>query len=1451
MQHFKHLLLTSLLAMASAAGAWADTVDPVKPSGTGTEGDPYLIATPANLLWVGQNALTNADGQPIRRAHYKLTADLDMSTVCGDGVGHWQAMFTDSQPFAGVFDGDGHTISHLYSHKTGEYLGLFRYLGECTIKDLTLADVDFSGTYTVGGLTAYCKQVNDNGANVSGVRVTGSIATSGTRIGAIVGNGAHGTFTNCVNEATLTCGNNGSNFIGGIIGQGQYGTLTLQGCINKGTINASEGYAAGIICQVGQEATITDCLNLGTINAATNFGYNVAGIVGCVQASGLDVTIDHCFNNASVTGNYHCSYLVGNARSGNTVLTNCYWNSDATLTRYDNASYNLHDYCGYIEGSLEASNCQGLTAEQIAAGAAAFLLQDGRPETAWGQNLAASETHPTPSTSNRVYLSEGAIDCLGQVQGGGSYTNTPGTGTVLGHTWQNGYCTTCHDIEGTPSLVDGYYQIGNAGHLLWFARQSRVNNTINAKLTADIDLAIITHPADAEHGIEAAEWEMIGYDSDAGYTGIFDGQGHTVSNYYICDKGNVGFFRTLAGTVRNLKLAGGLIESSTGRYKMGLLAGSIIYGTASDVEILSGFVNVGTASQYTGGLIGDCKQQASCIEDCIVHSGVTVCSGTFVGGIVGNGSGGHIDRCSNYATVQGQDAIGGIVGNGASMLLTDCHNAGNVVSNNSYNKGAAGIAADGNSSTRLINCLNTGNVTASRTNSAALISNVGYAIAITNCYASADVVVTENGTPVAEPRLYHLASGTPESGTVVAEQLTAGQLTNGYAAFMLQAQRDDRDYWGQELGVDNCPVVGSSHRVYLNGHLTCGGEVKDGTYSNAVSAPVVDAHTWTADHICSTCGTAEEPALSGDVYQIANVGNLVWFQREVTLKANNSINAALTADLNLSAVTDAEHPWASIGSNANEFKGTFDGQGHTITGLTFNDTKTNYGALFGYTHYANIRNLKVQANINGKNYAAVMVGYASETKFTNCTTSGSVSGVDQVGGFVGQAYSSEFTDCTNYAAVTSNSRYVGGLIGYAQYGKMNHCFNHGDVSCTWSGGENNVGGLVGRVYDGMKVDRCANYGNVTGAGTSVGGLIGYNSGSSSNNHVYYCANHGNVSGKYAIGGLCGWMQGQDWNHCFNAGDVVAKEEGNNGRTFGYYVTVDNFDNIYYDATRTYTEVRVEEGTKRVAFSQQQLESGEAAYTLGAPFGQKLGTDPLPRLDAPQVYYGRYQHAVAEPIFAEDQYSNLIVGDATTDHHYDDGVCTICGKHDAYIWETTPSGAYADWTSTNKGEHNSESSHVYTIAGAEVGNHISFDWTVSSEANCDWLYAELTLPDGTKKELVRQSGRKNDSTPYSGSINYEITAAGTYLLTVRYIKDSSANGGDDEATITNLLAPKLAATSKIYGDIDGDDAFDLNDVNAIKNMVADPTSVDSKADLNGDGDVTIGDVTEAIRQLIMP
>ncbi|MCQ2084088.1 MAG: hypothetical protein MJY58_06310 [Bacteroidaceae bacterium] len=194
-----------------------------------------------------------------------------------------------------------------------------------------------------------------------------------------------------------------------------------------------------------------------------------------------------------------------------------------------------------------------------------------------------------------------------------------------------------------------------------------------------------------------------------------------------------------------------------------------------------------------------------------------------------------------------------------------------------------------------------------------------------------------------------------------------------------------------------------------------------------------------------------QPTLLDGVYQIGTGYELAWFASQVN--SGNNISAVLTADIDLLGFE-----WTPIGSNSKTFKGTFDGQNHTVSGLYINSTKT-YQALFGYAEGAQISNLSVSGNVTSTgNYAAGIVGYSKAATITGCTNCAQVNGKQYVAGVVAYMNGASVAErCANIADITASSTYAAGICGYVQAatGKITDSFNRGAIS-----GSGNVAGIA-------------------------------------------------------------------------------------------------------------------------------------------------------------------------------------------------------------------------------------------------------------------------------------------------------------------------------------------------------------------------------------------------------
>ena len=259
-----------------------------------------------------------------------------------------------------------------------------------------------------------------------------------------------------------------------------------------------------------------------------------------------------------------------------------------------------------------------------------------------------------------------------------------------------------------------------------------------------------------------------------------------------------------------------------------------------------------------------------------------------------------------------------------------------------------------------------------------------------------------------------------------------------------------------------------------------------------------------------------------------------------------------------------------IGNATNSFRGTFDGNDKTITGLYIDQT-TYYAGLFGYVLDAEIKNLKMQnCKVVGASYVGNFVGYANNKLISNCSAEGTeVSGSNYVGGIVGCVYgtatTATITNCYNTGSVSGNKN-IGGIVGEVDgTATITNCYNTGSVSGTGD----YVGGIVGMAYN-TTITNCYNTESV-GGGWRVGGIVGDVDGTTTIINCYNCSNW--ISGGEYVGGIVGHSSGTvTVANCYNLGETSSGRESDGGivgvissGSFGIY-------NCYYLNTQSFSPI---------------------------------------------------------------------------------------------------------------------------------------------------------------------------------------------------------------------------------------------------------------------------------------
>ena len=218
---------------------------------------------------------------------------------------------------------------------------------------------------------------------------------------------------------------------------------------------------------------------------------------------------------------------------------------------------------------------------------------------------------------------------------------------------------------------------------------------------------------------------------------------------------------------------------------------------------------------------------------------------------------------------------------------------------------------------------------------------------------------------------------------------------------------------------------------------------------------------------------------------------------ELVNGGKSDINITLTADIDLTG-----KDWTPIGTDYdNSYKGTFDGGGHTITGLTFT-TNDEFAGLFGWLNRAGtvknvvMEGVQITNNRSWSAFAGGVAGYSDGT-IENCSVSGSVSGTVYVGGVVGAQWDGSITGCSSSATV-KGMVYVGGVVGQTNGGAtLTACYATGNVIIEMDPKKNIAGGSLVGMNAGSSLLACYATGNVTSTGSStgyvhIGGFLGNN-----------------------------------------------------------------------------------------------------------------------------------------------------------------------------------------------------------------------------------------------------------------------------------------------------------------------------------------------------------------------
>ena len=760
------------------------------------------------------------------------------------------------------------------------------------------------------------------------------------------------------------------------------GTTTISGCISDVDITGGNGgwndsQAAGMVQAVadGASVTITDCLVKGSITDNADEDYR--RMAGFVFYNGGTYTLTRCLyvgkNNAP-----NDSYTFGTEKGISATFTDCYYLNP----------------CGKAQGKQ-------VTAERLKSGEMAKLLQGDRTENVWGQTLGTDTIpQPTDDATKRVYevkfVYNGEVKATRYANYDGNVGTLPTPQEILGVAYNtaNTYKLVFADdfyaeypiyadrTVAVDVIVNNMCEIATKEDWKKFGYFVRSGEgKLNARLTADIDLG--------------GDILKIGSES-TGYSGTFDGQGHTIT---VDWNGNGGgyialFPKVTDATIKNLRVTGKMTSDHEPLSVFTLEAGgnTTFSGCVSDVKITNGDKN---DTYCAAGMVRAAYSKGKItFKDCIVAGDL------------------------NGTTDNSRQGMGGFV---------------------------CGQADD--ATCTFDNCLYTG------TNN----SKGGYTFApnptLNNCYYL-NAFANVQGTPI-----------------------TAEQLASGEVAHLLQGTRTE-NVWGQTLGTDlePLPTTDATKRVYevkftydtyektsryanngqgIHGTLPTAEELLGAGYN-----PKLTYALNFGDFTATTPVTADKTVDVGvdvsGIFPIATKDD--W--KEFCGVVNNgvtAVDAKLTADVNLGTEV------VRVGDDYNQYGGTFDGQGHT---LSFDWTSQGCPAPFDFVDGATIKNLRTKGKI---------------------TTSGG-----EASGLLGNAYgTTTISNCVSDVEITSSIDWdaceAAGLVqtvGYNGKVTVTDCVVKGRITATTEKGRKGMAGFVYELKDGgaCTLTNCLYVGKNNGVG---------------------------------------------------------------------------------------------------------------------------------------------------------------------------------------------------------------------------------------------------------------------------------------------------------------------------------------------------------------------------------
>jgi hypothetical protein len=677
------------LSVMLIAGLLAASTQARYSGGIGTAGDPYQIATAADLIALGESP-----GDYDK--HFVLTADIDLDpnlpgrrvfdrAVIAPDVNDLKASDFEGPPFTGVFDGRGHSLVHL-SVEGKDYVGLFGKVGSgAQIARLVLEAVDVNATgYYVGGL------VGGNEGCVITSRSTGMVKGHGV-IGGLVGENEGGIVAS---HSTATV--RGFSWLGGLVGTNNGGIIASY---SSGTVSGSASISGVASGYVGGLAGANDGYIVASYSDGTVSGqWGVGGLVGHAYGPG---GITMCYSTAAVSGDDdgHTGGLVGYCGSGETCAVASFWSRETAgqtagggdtgptaaqmrdIKTFLDAGWDFvdevhHGTCDYWEmspGEYPRLRFQAGAGPVMPEGAGTpeqpYVIRDARDlGTVWFEPLACY------CVPNRVDL-KGITWSMAVVPWFGGTFNGGYGGLRSLHIRGGGYLGLFGQLDAAATIcllgLVGTEVVGTGGNIGGLVGVNRGTITDCCSIAG-----VVKSGGTGEYvgGLTGANYGSIATSlSDGVVIGGEYGAGGLVG----CNGGRVTACHA-AGSVDGVFGVGGLVGAGGGTIAASYSTGAVrghdqvggLLGAGWGVDLISACYSITAVfgKSAVGGLLGYLDSGA--VRDCYSISAI-IGDGN-VGGLVGYLDCGTISRCYSVSAINGESGVGPLAGSGGLNEISDC-----------------------------------------------------------------------------------------------------------------------------------------------------------------------------------------------------------------------------------------------------------------------------------------------------------------------------------------------------------------------------------------------------------------------------------------------------------------------------------------------------------------------------------------------------------------------------------------------------------------------------------------------------------------------------------------------------------------------------------------------------------------------------------------------------------